>query len=276
MHETPLRKFLETEARPLAVVLGTNEIASAIAVRLTYDGHRVILSHDPYTPVLRRKMAFHDALFDDHAELDGIVGRRAESLVEIAAALAHPGGVVAVTPLQLMDLIVMRRFDALIDSRLQTCRVTPDLRGFAGVTIGVGANFETARNCDFSVETASRKPGAARPPSGAAAETFVGAQREGLWLTPLDVGARVYKGVALGRHAGLRVFAPMDGYLRGIARDGTFVPKGARLLEIDPRGRPPACVGTDEHARSVASAATQALRAAEFQRGRLATLAAVS
>jgi hypothetical protein len=40
----------------------------------------------------------------------------------------------------------------------------------------------------------------------------------------------------LGHHAGAPVFASMEGVLRGIAREGTFVPKGVKILEIDMRG----------------------------------------
>jgi len=284
MRETPIRRFIECEARPLVVVLGTNEVASAIAVRLTYNDRRVILSHDPVVPVLRRNMAFHDALFDDHAELHGIVGRRAESIMEFATALAAPG-VVAVTPLQLMDLIVIRRLEALVDARLLLSRVTPDLRGCAAVTIGIGPNFETGRNCDFAVEFHSRlaappaEPrseapyGRERARGATAADSVICAQREGVWLTPLDVGARVYRGVTLGRLAGVRVFAPRDGYLRGVARDGAFIPKGAPFLEIDPPVRSPSWIGTDERGRAVANVTMQAIRTNEIQRGRHALLA---
>jgi len=42
----------------LAVILGTDEIASAVAVNLYRSGYCVVLSHDPLPPVIRRKMAF--------------------------------------------------------------------------------------------------------------------------------------------------------------------------------------------------------------------------
>ena len=62
-----------------AVILGTNEIASAVAVRLHRAGFRMVLSHDPLPPVIRRKMAFHDALFDDAVAVEGIAARRADT-----------------------------------------------------------------------------------------------------------------------------------------------------------------------------------------------------
>jgi hypothetical protein len=118
----------------VAVVLGSSEIASAVAVSLTAAGHAVILCHDPFPPVIRRAMAFHDALFGDRAVVDGIEGERAETVAELGAVLAKPGRV-AVTPLHLTDLIAMLSPKILIDGRMQKYRVTPDFRGVAGLTI---------------------------------------------------------------------------------------------------------------------------------------------
>ena len=92
--------FFASSAQPLAVILGTNEIASAVAVKLRKAHFSVILSHDPYPPVIRRGMAFYDALFDDRAVIDGIEGQRAETAMEIADIVGEDDRV-AVTPLQL-------------------------------------------------------------------------------------------------------------------------------------------------------------------------------
>ena len=69
-----------------AVILGTNEIASAVAVGLHRAGYGVVLSHDPLPPVIRRKMAFHDALFDDAVSVDGMAARRVDTGLDIRAA----------------------------------------------------------------------------------------------------------------------------------------------------------------------------------------------
>jgi hypothetical protein len=93
-------------------------------------------------------------------------------------------------------------------------------------------------------------------------ERFVYSKRDGLWRTPVDVGARVYKGITLGHHAGVPVFAPIDGFLHGIARDGTIAPKGVKLVEIGPRGRAAAWTGPDERGLAIAEATAIGVRAA--------------
>jgi xanthine dehydrogenase accessory factor len=83
MSDGPFLSFADPSPS-LALVLGTNEIASAVAVHLKAAGHRVVLSHDPFPPVIRRGMAFHDALFGDQAIVETIEGERAETATEIA------------------------------------------------------------------------------------------------------------------------------------------------------------------------------------------------
>ncbi len=261
-----------------AIVLGTNEIASAVAVRLAWEGFCVALSHDPFPPVIRRGMAFYDALFDDRAEVDGILGRRADTILELVEVFADRKRV-AVTPLHATDLITLRTPDAIVDARMQKHRVIPDLRGVARLAVGLGPNFVVGRNCDIAVETHPARTGelvksgetqladgVARELGGVGKERFVCAPRDGLWRTPLDIGARIFKGVVLGHHGGVPLAAPMDGYLRGVARDETFAPKDAKLVEIDPRGRAATWSGTDERGRAIATAAANAVLAASMRR----------
>lgn len=271
MNDLQPRGFLHGQADPYAIILGTNEIASAIAVRLSWERFRVVLSHDPFPPVIRRGMAFHDALFDDQVAVDGVVGQRAETALEIVDALALRGRV-AVTHLQLTDLITLRAPLAIIDARLQKHRVTPDLRGLARLAIGVGPKFAVGENCDIAVETHPAKTGAlldagetrdadgiARALGGVGKERFVYSPRAGVWRTPLDIGAQIFKDFVLGHLDSQPIKAPMDGFLRGIARDGAAAPADVKLVEIDPRGRAACWTGTDERGRAIAEAVIAAM-----------------
>jgi len=283
MSDRRRRNFLTDQSEPFAIVLGTNEIASAIGARLIWEGFQVVLSHDPFPPVIRRGMAFHDALFDDEATVDGIIGQHASSVLEIIATLSWPGRI-AVTSLHLMDLFALRAPDVIIDARMQKHRVTPDLRGLARLAVGVGPNFIIDRNCDIAIEThpasagklvdigrTKAADGLARDLGGVGKERFIYAQRKGVWRTPLDIGAQIFKGYVLGHLDGLPVRAPMDGFLRGVARDGTLMPANVKLVEIDPRGRNANWFGTDERGRAIATATAEAVRARMAPRKRAAT-----
>ena len=256
----------------LAVILGTNEIASAVAVSLIRAGYATVMSHDPYPPVIRRGMAFHDALYDDFIQLSGIVGRRAENLLEIAAVTALKKSV-AVTPLTLTDLLALRMADVLVDARMQKLRITPDFRGLARITVGLGPKFGVGENCDIAVETrpvhagdvvargaTEEADGMSRPLGGVGRERFVYTERAGVWRTPVDIGMWTPKGFVVGRHEGTPVLAPIDGYVRGVARDSAYVPAGVKLLEIDPRSRSEGFKDADDRCRIIAAATLKAVK----------------
>lgn len=95
---------------------------------------------------------------------------------------------------------------------------------------------------------------------GVGAERFVYSDRQGLWHSPLEIGARVYKGVIIGNIEGLPIAAPIDGFIRGLVRDGLRTPQGVKLLEIDPRGRAAVWTGIDEHCGAIAKAVTSGVR----------------
>lgn len=258
--------------RPLAVILGTNEIASAVAVHLHRAGWQTVLSHDPSPPVIRRKMAFHDALFGERIAVDGIEGRLAETTTQILSVLYEPN-CVAVTPMHLMDILPLSPLDVLIDARMQKHSVTPNFRWLARATIGLGPNFHVNVNCDIAVETLPARTGAivdagstaaadgvSRMLGGVGRDRFIYSDRAGPWRGVVGIGRRVYQGFLLGFLHDAPVHAPIDGVVRGTPRNGTQVPAGVKLIEIDPRG-PEACwTGMDERGRGIAEATIRAIQ----------------
>ncbi|CAN5373707.1 hypothetical protein BH10PSE10_BH10PSE10_02090 [soil metagenome] len=254
-----------------AVILGTNEIASAVAVRLHRAGFRVVLSHDPLPPVIRRKMAFHDALFDDDVTVEGIPAQRADTGLEIRTALSQAPGVI-ITELGLLDLIVIQTIDILVDARMQKYLATPDLRRLARSAVGLGPGFAGDVNCDIAIETRPGKAGQiiqqgyADEPDGVShrlgshwGERFVRSEFAGRWNTAIEIGTRVFKDFVVGHLGNTPIRAPFDGVLRGIVRDGTEVPAGVKLLEIDSRGRRAVWTGTDSRGQIIANAVTKAV-----------------
>ncbi|WP_251133940.1 xanthine dehydrogenase [Rhodomicrobium sp. Az07] len=254
-----------------AVILGTNEIASAIAVDLHRAGWSAVLSHDPHPPVIRRQMAFHDALFGDCAELEGVKARYAETTLATATLLGS-GDCVAVTRLGLLDLIPMATVHLLVDARMQDRAIVPDIRHLASITVGVGPGFSVGENCDIAIETQPTKNGitlfagrTAAPASkerrlgAVGSERFAIAKSPGRWHCAVEIGTRVFRNFPVGLLNREAVTAPIDGIVRGIVRDGTEVFAGTKILEIDPRGRSASWEGVDKGGRDIAQAIITAL-----------------
>jgi hypothetical protein len=275
-HESRSVRSLRRPARPAAVILGINEIASAIAVRLHRAGYGVVMFHDPNPPVTRRGMSFFDALYDDPVVVAGLMAVAVDNTIAARAEM-HAHERVVVTKLGLSELFALGEIAALIDARMQKKSVTPDLRHLAKITIGLGPGFTVGANCDVAIETRPGQEGIVlsagrteaadginRKLGGLGRERFIYSEEAGRWRTALDVGKRVFKGFPLGRIGSRLIEAPMDGILRGIARDDIDVPAGVKVIEIDPRGRKARWMGIDERGHALADATRTALN--EFAR----------
>ena len=235
---------------PSAVVLGTDEIASAVAVDLLRDGWSVVLAHDPHAPVLRRGMAFHDALWGETVAVDGVAAVVIDRVTDLLFTEPRPDRV-AVTRLGLVDLMTLGRLALLVDARPAAAAAVPDLRHLAEATIGLGPGFVAGRNCDEAVDVGADE----------VSSHLVRAPEAGPWRTALPLGGRVFRGMVAGRLGRLPVTVPVDGVLRGLVRDGTDVARGVDLIEIDRRNRWQArWTGIDARGRAVAEAVATAAR----------------
>ena len=81
----------------------------------------------------------------------------------------------------------------------------------------------------------------------------------GRWQTAIEIGSRIFKDFVVGHLGNAPVRAPFDGILRGVVRDGTEVPSGVKLLEIDSRGRQANWTGIDSRGRLIANAVAEAI-----------------
>jgi hypothetical protein len=76
--------------RPV-LVLGSGDVASAVAHRLFRAGVAVALQDGPAPPAApRRGIAFADAFFDGQATLAGVIARRLAMPVDLRATLDAP------------------------------------------------------------------------------------------------------------------------------------------------------------------------------------------
>lgn len=277
-------EFRGSRPAPVAVVLGTNDVASAVACALFRAGFGVVLSRDPMLPVLRRTMAFDDALVGGAVTLEGVTARGTASLVEVMRAFVERGHV-SVTALDLSELLCLGLMDVLVDARMRMRTLKVDLRPFARATIGLGPGFEAGRHVDVAVETAPEAiaalhqgatlapHGRSAPLGGAGRERFARAPAAGFWETDKAIGDPVVRGEAVGACAGLAVRAPLSGRLRGLVRSGTDVPAGLKLAEVDPRvSGPPSWIGLADRPRRIAEAVLDALATLDHMAAGLSVL----
>jgi len=233
------------------LVLGCGDVGSAVAHRLFRRGARVLLCDLPSPTHSRRGMAFTDALFDGHAELEGVAARRVDAYDDVERAWQQDD-FVPVIALGEESLLRRHRFGALVDAILRRQSTPPDRRAMVDVAIGLGPGYTPGRNCHVAIETQwgadlgrvlrDRAPeplnGGPRLLDGVGRERFVTAATDGTWRTTRAVGDAVRAGETIGVVDGTPVRSPLPGTLRGLARDGVAVACGSKLVEVDPRVEP--------------------------------------
>lgn len=235
---------------PVGLVLGTGDIASAIGRSLFKAGWGVVMLRDVSVPVLRRGMAFDDALEDELTELDGVWGARASKADALPGlARSRETVVVASFDLAIVAAACHGMASLLVDGRMRKYAAADDLRPLAPCTLGVGPGFIAEGNVDFAIETLPGQEGAlvehgptaiptgrSVPLGNAREERFVYAACSGPWQAWAALGDWVGAGAVIGRLGANQVVAPISGCVRGMVRSTRHgVSRGSKLVEIDPR-----------------------------------------
>ena len=273
MHIHPIR--IIDDQPPVALILGTGDIASAIARALFLTRWGVVMLRDDAVPVLRRGMALDDALEDGVAELDGVWGVQATA-PEMLPVLAHSREAVVLARLDLA--VVTARCSGiasvLIDARMRKYAAPADLRPLAACAIGIGPGFFAERNVDIAIETlpgqegdlVTRGPTAAPtghsvPLGGVREKRFACASTAGRWEPFVSIGDWVEGGTPIGWLGDLTLYVPFNGCVRGIVRAMPGgVARGSKLAEFDPRQGAP-CKGVPPRAQRIAAGVQTAVAA---------------
>lgn len=224
------------------LVFGMDELASAIARKLHLDGHAVAL-HQPSPPtVIRRRMAFADAWYEGSATFEGVEARRSDKAKDFLAGL-RSGQFIPILWHNFDEVTERWPWDVLVDARPAGGRARQALKNLADLSIGVGPGFIAGETCDIVIDTRAGDPGAVLR-TGAIDEpvmprddpfadgTLVYAPEGGLFQVSRFIGETVNEGDVLGFAGATSITAPATGRLRGLARDGAALGKGAPVAEI--------------------------------------------
>ncbi|WP_458209846.1 selenium-dependent molybdenum cofactor biosynthesis protein YqeB [Haladaptatus sp. NG-SE-30] len=233
----------------LVVVRGGGDLGSGVVYRLHQAGYPVIVTEVAEPTVVRRAVAFADAMYEDEVSIEGVIGRRAASVDEALEILTEDDipvledreATVAneLNPAVLVDAIMAKgRFD------------TGTRREDADVVIGLGPGFEAGEDVHAVVETDrghelgrvfyegttspyDGEPGRRR---GHTHERVLRAPTDGHWETKAAIGNIVSAGDIVGHIDDEPVKAEIDGLVRGLVHENIEVSEGAKLGDVDPRG----------------------------------------
>jgi len=254
----------------LVVVKGGGDLASGVAVRLFRSGFPVVITELAQPMVIRRAVAFAEAVYTGETAIEDVVARRVDSVERIWPTLKEGQIPVIVDP----EAHVVEELHptVLVDAIIAKHNTGTSLSD-APIVIALGPGFEAGVDAHAVIETnrghylgrvlwtgqAEPNTGIPSPVDGYSEERVLRAPVEGVVSAAKRIGELVQKGEVVARVNGIPVAATIPGVLRGLIKEGIKVAKGTKMGDIDPRGQPNHCFTISDKALAVGGGVLEAV-----------------
>ncbi len=255
--------------RPRAMIKGAGDLATGVAVRLRRSGFAVVMTEVERPTVVRRTVAFAEAVYEGRVVVEGIEGVRAGDEGEVERALAREAIPVVVDPLALG----LRRIDPLllVDAIVAKRNLGTSISD-APAVVALGPGFVAGRDAHAVIETmrghrlgrvivageALPNTGVPGEVGGASSERVIRAPAVGVFCGALEIGDHVSVDEIVGYVGDVPVRSPLEGMLRGLLHSGLDVTTGFKLGDVDPRAGGEECHLVSDKAMAVAGGVLEA------------------
>jgi xanthine dehydrogenase accessory factor len=261
----------EIPSRPLRVAIrGAGDIATGVALRLWHAGFKVIMLEVEKPTVIRRTVAFAQAVFDGEMTVEGVKAKRVSTAQE-ALRLADNGAIpVLVDPLceSLQELQPGCVVDAILaKENLGTHRE------LAPAVIALGPGFNAGQDCHAVIETnrghwlgkviyegrSQENTGVPGNIMGHTSRRVIRSPGAGVMCSRVQLGDIVSEGEVIATVGDVEILAPLSGMVRGLLNDGLVVDTGFKISDIDPRGEKADYTSVSDKARAIGGGVLEAL-----------------
>lgn len=259
---------------------GGGDLATGVALRLHRAGIRVAIAELEQPLMVRRTVAFAEAVYAGSTTVEGVTARRVQKVI-VAQAVAAEGEIpVLVDPnlTSLPTLVVA----ALIDARMIK-RAPGTSLDAAPLVIGLGPGFEAGINCHAVIETMRGHnlgrviwTGTALADTGVPGtiasqnlDRVLRAPADGRVESQFNIGDKVKQGDEVAKVADRSVLAPFDGVLRGLVHPSLEVKTGMKIGDLDPRNDPTYVHRVSDKSLAIGGGVLEALLARAEIRARL-------
>ena len=253
----------------MALVKGAGDLATGVGWRLHRVGFDVLMTEVASPTVIRRTVAFAEAVHEGRCVVDGVEARLVADVEAARSTMADGAVAVMIDPtcataLTMAPLLVV---DAIVAKRNLGTNIAD---GPAVVALGPG--FRAGVDAHAVVETmrghhlgrvilegeALPNTGVPGEIGGASAERVMRAPVAGAFRGVRKIGDVVGVGDTVAFVDDEPVVTSIGGVLRGLLHDGLEVTPGFKVADVDPRADPEHCYSISDKALSVAGGVLEA------------------
>ncbi|MGE5632690.1 MAG: selenium-dependent molybdenum cofactor biosynthesis protein YqeB [Caulobacteraceae bacterium] len=256
--------------RDIVIIRGAGDIGSGIAHRLHNCGFRVLLLEDERPLVVRRKVAFAEAVLEGHAVVEGIHAFKAKDSYDVYETW-YNGNIPVLCDRECNILNEIK--PAILIDAIMAKKNTGTKRDMAPITIAAGPGFKAGFDVDAVIETKRGHnlgkiiyDGFAEDNTGIPGEIMsytwqriLRAPKDGVIKNILDIGEMAAAGDVVAMVDDAPVEAPLNGVVRGLISDNSRVTEGLKIGDIDPRGIKEYCYTISDKSRAVAGGVLEAI-----------------
>lgn len=254
----------------LVMVRGGGDIATGTIHRLVSCGFRVMVLEVEHPTAIRRTVAFSQAVFDGETVIEGLKAVRIRNIEDIESIIndkmipvfvdENGKSIEIIEPEIVVDAIIAKRN-------------TGTHKEMAPIVIALGPGFVAGADVHAVIETnrghnlgrviytgtAEADTGNPGLIEGYGRERLIRSPSSGTVNTLARIGDFVKFGDIVGYVGEKPIVAALDGVLRGLIQQGTFVENNFKIGDIDPRNRREYCLTISDKARAVAGGVLEAI-----------------
>jgi xanthine dehydrogenase accessory factor len=264
----PVRRR-DRAGRPVALIKGAGDLATGVGLRLGRSGFAVVMTELATPTVVRRAVAFAEAVYEGRTAVEGVEALRIEDGGEMWLLLERGVIPVIVDPEAAVrfelrpDLFV----DAVVAKRNTGTRIDD-----APAVVALGPGFSAGRDAHAVIETkrghtlgrviregeALADTGVPGSIGGFGKERVLRSPAGGVFTSAHEIGDRVGRGEVVGSVGDAQVCSQLDGVLRGLLRSGLEVSAGFKVGDVDPRASREQCFMVSDKALAIAGGVLEA------------------
>lgn len=254
----------------LVTIRGGGDLATGVAVRLFCAGFKIVILEIERPTVIRLPVSFARTVYEDKIVVEDIEAvltsfwEKTEDIIKEGKipVLIDPQGccIKKLSPTVLVDAILAKRN---LGTRIDQ----------APLVIGLGPGFTAGKDVNVVIETKRGHnlgrvyyQGQAAPDTGIPGEVG-GESKKRLLRAPTDgkikplhkIGDLVKEGEVIAEVEGIPLKAEISGVLRGLIYPQSWVSRGMKIGDIDPRGIREYCFTVSDKARSLGGAVLEAI-----------------